>query len=76
MTLENFVIEFASHFDGDEAASISADTVYQELGEWGSLSMMLVIASIHASFGKNISAEEIRGCNSVRDLYMYISSKD
>ncbi len=75
MNLEDFIAEFAAQFDDKEAASIDADTKYQELGEWGSLSIMLIIAIIHSGFGKNVSADEIRGCETVRDLYLYVSRK-
>lgn len=75
MTLEDFIAEFAAQFDDKEAASIGADTKYQELAEWGSLSMMLVIALIHSGFGKNVSADEIRGCDTVKDLYLHVSGE-
>ena len=48
--------------------NISMDSALSEIEEWDSLSVVSYIAMAD-SFHKNFSPEEIKTCNSIRDLY-------
>ena len=75
MELQEFITAFADQFDDTDASEIQADTVYQELDEWGSLTSMSVIALVKTKFNKVITGKEIRDCETVEDLYNLINSK-
>ena len=53
MRIEKFVQDFANQFDETEMSEFKADTVFQELEEWSSLTAMSVIAFIKTEYGKS-----------------------
>lgn len=75
MELSKFVSDFANQFDDTDVSEIQADTVFHELGEWGSLIGMSLIAMVKTEYGKTITGKEIRECVTVKDLFELISSK-
>lgn len=75
MTLNEFTTKFAEIFDDTDASEIQADTVYQDLDEWSSLTSMCVVAFVKTECGKNVTGAEIRSCNTVEDLFNLINKK-
>lgn len=75
MKLEEFIENFANQFDDTDASEIQADTEYQELEEWSSITAMSLIALAKAEYGKTITGREVRSCKTVEDLYNLIASK-
>lgn len=75
MELNDFIEKFADQFDDTDPSEIQADTEYQELDEWSSLTAMSLIALAKAEYGKTITGREVRSCKTVEDLYNLIASK-
>ena len=75
MELKDFIAKFAEQFDDTDSSEIKADTEYQELDEWSSLTAMSLIALAKAEYGKTITGREVRGCNTVEELFNLIDSK-
>ena len=75
MDLNEFIKNFADQFDDTDASEITADTEYQELDEWSSLTAMSIIALAKTEYGKTITGREIRNAKTVKDLFELISSK-
>ncbi len=75
MDLQNFIENFAEQFDDTDISEIKADTVFQELEEWSSLTALGVIAFVKTEYGKDIKGKEIRACNTVQELFDYIKAK-
>lgn len=75
MEIEEFLVCFADLFDDTDASEIQADTEYQELEEWSSLTAMGIIALAKTKFGKSITGREVRSCKTVKDLYNLLISK-
>ena len=75
MELQDFISNFANQFDDTDASEIQADTEYQELEEWSSLTAMSLIALAKAEYGKTITGREVRSCKTVEDLFNLIASK-
>lgn len=75
MDLNDFIKNFADQFDDTDASEITADTEYQELEEWSSLTAMSIIALAKTEYGKTITGREIRYTKTVKDLFELISSK-
>ena len=44
MKIENFINGFVNQFDDTDASEIQANTQFQELDEWSSLTAMAIIA--------------------------------
>lgn len=75
MDLNEFIKNFADVFDDTDASEITADTVFQDLEEWGSLINMSVIAMAKTKYGKTITGKEIRSCETVAELKALVESK-
>lgn len=75
MGITEFVVNFANQFDDTDPNEIKAETFFQELEEWSSLTAMGVIAFVRTEYGKAISGSEIRSCKTVEELYNLIQSK-
>ena len=75
MTLDEFVKAFAAEFDETPEEQFKADTVYKDLDEWGSLTALSIIALAMEEFEKKITGADLRGCNTIEDLYNLIQTK-
>jgi len=73
MNLEEFTINLADQFEDNNRDVIESSTIFKDLDGWDSLTAMLVIAMIKTDYNKDVSATEIRECNSVKDLFDYIN---
>ena len=51
-----------------EPVDINEDTVFRELKDFDSMSVMSIVAYSHEKFGKPLSAEQLQKMNTVRDL--------
>lgn len=74
MKLEDFIKNFANQFDDTDESEITAETVYTELDEWSSLTVLSIIAMIKTDLGKDITAKQIRSCDTIEDLYNLVNS--
>ncbi len=75
MTLDEFVQAFAEEFDETPAESFTPATVYKDLDEWGSLTALSIIALAMEGFEKKITGADLRGCNTIEELYNLIQTK-
>ena len=75
MDLKEFISAFAEQFDDTDASEIQADTNYQELDEWSSLTSMAIIAFVKTAYNKKVTGKEIRSCETVEELYNLVASK-
>ncbi len=75
MELQDFIQKFAEQLDETDASEIQADTIFQELDEWSSMTAMAIIAFVKTEYGKTVTGREIRSCKTVEDLYNLVVSK-
>ena len=69
MELQNFIEKFAEAIEIEEVEKLSSETVFRDLDEWSSLSVMLLIAFFDEEFEKEIGDTAIRNCTTIEDLY-------
>lgn len=74
MTIEEFVEHFADEMTETPAGTITADTNYKELAEWGSLASLSIISMIDEEYGHLITGADVRARNSVRELWEYVEN--
>lgn len=74
MELEDFIAQFADQFDDTEVSVFRADTEYQNLPEWGSITILAVIALVRTKYGKRITATNLRECNTIEELFNLVKS--
>lgn len=75
MELKDFIANFADQFDDTDASEFKADTEYQELDEWSSLTAMGIIAMVKTQYGKTVTGKEIRSCATIEDLFNFVAAK-
>lgn len=75
MSLQAFVTQFADSFNQTDPATITADTEFRKLEEWGSMLALIVIAMVDSDYGKTLTAEDLKSVNTVQELYNLINSK-
>lgn len=73
MKLKDFIDNLAEQFDDTDASEIQADTVFQELDEWSSLTAMSIIAMVKTQYGKTITGRDVRRCSTVEDLFNLVN---
>ena len=74
MTLEEFVQAFADEMNETPAGTITADTKYKELEEWGSLASLSIISMVDEEYGHLITGADVRARNTVKELYEFVES--
>jgi len=75
MDLKDFIQKFAEQFDETDASVFTAETNFQELEEWSSMTALAIIAFVKTEYGKTITGREIRACNTVEELFNLVNSK-
>lgn len=75
MSKDEFIAAFADQFDDTDASDIRAETKFQELEDWSSLTAMSVIAMVRTQFNKAVTTKDIRSCETVEDLFNLVSAK-
>lgn len=74
MTIEEFVEHFADEMTETPAGTITAETNYKELAEWGSLASLSIISMIDEEYGHLITGADVRARNSVKELWEFVES--
>lgn len=74
MTLEEFVQAFADEMTETPQGTITAETEYKELAEWGSLASLSIISMVDEEYGHLITGADVRARNTVKELYEYVES--
>lgn len=75
MNLNQFIENFADLFDETDADTIKATTCFKDLEEWSSLIALSVIAMVDEEYDVEFRGDDIRGSNTVEDLYNVVKSK-
>lgn len=75
MELTDFVARFASCFSQTESSKINANTTYRALDEWNSMLALIIIAMVDTDYKKELTADDIRQSQTVKDLFDRLNSK-
>lgn len=69
MELNDFVAKFSAQFFDTDPAEFKPDTVFKELDEWSSLSVIMIIAMIDAEYGITVDGTLIKDADTIQDLF-------
>ena len=75
MNLEQFIENFADLFDETDTDTINATTQFKDIEEWSSLLALSVIAMVDEEYDVEFKGDDIRGSNTVEDLYNIVKSR-
>lgn len=71
--MKNLIDEFTNLLDEKPSIAINADTVFKEIPEWDSLLALTLIVMVSNNYKKSINGEDVRRCQTIRDLYELIN---
>lgn len=69
MDIKVFIENFAEQFDDTTVEMLNAETKFRELEEWSSLIALSIIAMVDEVYGITLSGEDIRGSQTIGDLF-------
>ena len=75
MDLKDFIENFAAQFDDTDASAFKAETVFKELDEWSSLVALSIIAMIDEEYDVTVKGDDIKGSNTIEDLFNIVKSR-
>ncbi len=75
MDIKTFIENFADQFEDTDASVFTAETNYRELDEWSSLVALSILAMIDEEYDVQLKGEEMRGTNTVQELFDLVTSK-
>ena len=73
MDIKDFTAKFAELFFDTDPSEFKPDTVFKELDEWSSLSVIQIIAMADAEYGVTIDGTVIRNADTIQDLFNAVS---
>lgn len=75
MDIKEFIENFADQFDDTEASVLNGDTKFKELEEWSSLIALSVISMVDEEYDVSIKGDDIRGSETIQDLFNIVESR-
>lgn len=67
--MEKFIKEFADILDIENKEVLTPETKFTELDEWSSFAAVQLIVMFDENYGKAITADDIRNCSTISDLF-------
>jgi acyl carrier protein len=75
MDLNEFIKAFAAEFEETPIEKFTSITIYKDLEEWDSLTVLSIISMVDEIFEKTITGADLRALNTIEDLYNFLQSK-
>lgn len=72
MELKEFVANFADQFEETDPEEITAETKFHDLDEWDSLIALAILNMTEKRYGKTITFDDMRKCETVENLFNVI----
>ena len=75
MEVQEFIQNFADLFDDTDVSIFKLETKFRELDEWSSLAALSVMSMIDDEYDVQVTANEMRNANTIKDLINLIEEK-
>jgi acyl carrier protein len=75
MELKDYIANFADQFEDTDPEEITAETKFHDLEEWDSLIALAVLNMTEKKYGKKITFDEMKACETVENLFNVIAAK-
>ncbi len=75
MEIKDFVENFAAQFDETDASVFTAETRFRDIDEWSSLIGLSIIAMVDEEYDVTLKGDDIKGANTIQDLFNTVQSK-
>ena len=68
MEIQEFIEKFAETLLIDDVESLNENTEFKTLSEWSSLMIVQLVVMYDEEFGKSVSIEQIKTCDTIGQL--------
>lgn len=68
-SLDHFMQLLAENIQGLDSENLTPDTRYKDADGWSSMNALLIMALLEREFGVSVKVEQLRQCQTVRDLH-------
>ena len=75
MELNEFIKRFCEELEIDNAEELNGDTDFRQLDEWSSLAGLTIMGLCDDEYGVTLDATEMRGAETLQDLFDLVNSK-
>lgn len=72
MTLEEFTGKIEAIFEDEKPGSLTPDTDFRNIETWSSMYALIIVAMFETDFKTTVTGDQLRKCNTVRDLYQLL----
>ena len=69
MEIKDFIGKFAEAVEIEDISTLTAETVFRDLPEWGSLAYLSVIALMDDEYNTQIEEADFKKLRTVQDIY-------
>lgn len=73
--MENLIKNLANALEIEDVSSLNSSTDFKQLPEWGSMSLLALIAMLDEEYGIEAEVSEISELNTVSDLEGFIRNR-
>ncbi|MCX6311094.1 MAG: acyl carrier protein [Bacteroidetes bacterium] len=70
-----FIRKIESEIEELTPGTLKPETHYRELPEWSSMHALILIALSETEYDVSLSGEDLRKCETLRDVYTLISTR-
>jgi acyl carrier protein len=75
MNIQEFISIVEEEFDEVEKGTLEASTSFRQMEGWSSMHALILIALVDNHFDILLTGEELRGLDTIQDLYDLLASK-
>ena len=75
MEIEKFIENFAAQFEETDASEFGAKTVFRDLNEWSSLTVLCIIAMVDEEYNTKLTGDDIRKSKTILDIFNIVKSR-
>lgn len=75
ITLDEFINNLEQELEDIEPGTLTAEVNYRDIETWSSMYALIIIAYVDLEFDVTLTGDDLRNCNTVKELYTLIKSK-
>ena len=74
MTIEDFIQNFTDQLDEEPVVALTVETKFRELDGWSSFVALSVMAMVDEEYNVQLTATEMRGAETIGQLFDMVNS--
>lgn len=75
ISIKEFIEKLEEEFDDVESGSLTNDTNYREIENWGSMHALIIIALVDTEWDVSLNGSDLKSTNTIQELYDKVVAK-